>query len=148
MIESDYQLRNLGGRENADLINSHPAFGKYRGCYVDTRFWNRGDGDFSAVVEEYLERHGYDWFADSFAESVTDRERLNSDTPAKVILAIWKEQEYPRIFGGPATEGEIREFLGWFHPIWAEWAKENRPGELDSTWATAAQLLDDEMDTL
>lgn len=148
MLSGGYIIQNLGGRENVDLVNSHPAFGKYRDCYVDSKFWS--NGGFGLVVKEYLGRRGYEWFDGT----VTDRDTLNSDPVARVALAIWRELDYRGMFDRPATKDEVRKFLEWFHPVWAEWAKDNRPGDLEecgsgfSTWATAAQLLDDEMDTL
>jgi hypothetical protein len=135
-------------KEFVDLVNAHPAFGMSRDCYIMRDFWDDG---FRRSMIDYLYEHGFY----GPGRRVTDRDMLLSDPAAQAMIAIWYPDRYRDIFERPVGEDGAVALLREIQPKWEDWLRREHPekleewrGEVPRAWSTAAQLLDDEMDTL
>jgi hypothetical protein len=137
-------------RESVDFLNRYPMFSTEESGWINDRFYR---DPFDKLYTEYLAEHGFD----IRGRQVTDRDKAE-DPVTRAIIAIFQPSYYKAVYGrdrAPIGEEEARAFLRWVDPYWKKWVRQRYPEKADewiveppTEWYSAAELLDDDMDTL
>lgn len=148
----DYRMHTgTMDKKSVDFLNTYPMFGTEELGWINDRFYRN---PFEKVHMEYLTEHGFD---KSGNFDVVDQDKAE-DPVTRAIIAIFHPSYYVSIYGedrGPIGEEEARAFLRWVNPYWEKWVRREYPEkagewivEPPTEWYSAAELLDDDMDTL